>query len=106
MPREGAIIFGDLVGKLDVLRIECDKCGRRGRYRLDRLIWRYGIDAKLFEWSDEVTADCPRKQAKNLYQSVRCALSGLAEGVVGRLSTPEFRPLQLGAFDDRCSYRG
>jgi hypothetical protein len=38
----------------------------RGRYRLDRLIERYGIDAKLFEWSDEITADCPRKQARNL----------------------------------------
>ncbi len=23
MPRDGAIIFGDLTGKLDVLRIEC-----------------------------------------------------------------------------------
>jgi hypothetical protein len=23
MPRDGAIIFGDLIGKLDVLRIEC-----------------------------------------------------------------------------------
>jgi hypothetical protein len=30
------------------------------------LIERYGIDAKLFDWSDEITADCPRKQAKNL----------------------------------------
>ena len=28
MPREGAIIFRDLVGKLEVLNIECDKCGR------------------------------------------------------------------------------
>jgi len=27
MPRDGAIIFGDLIGKLDVLRIECPKCG-------------------------------------------------------------------------------
>ena len=26
MPREGAIIFRDLVGKLDVLNIECEKC--------------------------------------------------------------------------------
>jgi hypothetical protein len=66
MPREGAIIFRDLVGKLDVLNVECEKCGRRGRYHLDRLIERYGIDAKLFEWSDEITADCPRKQAMNL----------------------------------------
>jgi len=34
------------VGKLEVLHAECDKYGRRGRYRLDRLIERYGIDAK------------------------------------------------------------
>ena len=43
----------------------CDKCGRRGRYRLDRLIECYGIDAKLFD-SDEITVDCPRKRARNL----------------------------------------
>jgi hypothetical protein len=24
---------------------------------------RYGIDAKLFDWLDEITAECPRKQA-------------------------------------------
>jgi len=35
MPREGAIIFRDLVRKLDVLNVECDKCGRGGRYHLD-----------------------------------------------------------------------
>jgi hypothetical protein len=66
MPRGGAIIFRDLVGKLDVLNVECEKCGRRGRYHLHRLIERYGIDAKLFDWSDEITADCPRRQARNL----------------------------------------
>ena len=49
MRRDGAIIFRDLVGNLDVLNVECDKCGRRGRYRLDRLIEQYGIDAKLFD---------------------------------------------------------
>jgi hypothetical protein len=27
---------------------------------------RYGIDPKLFDWPDEITADCPRKQARNL----------------------------------------
>jgi len=31
MPREGAIIFRDIVGKLTVLRVECDKCGRKGQ---------------------------------------------------------------------------
>ena len=46
MPREGAIIFRALIGKLDVLTVECDKCGRSGQYRVDRLIMRYGIDAR------------------------------------------------------------
>jgi hypothetical protein len=66
VPRDSAITFRDIVGKLTVLRITCDKCGRSGQYRVDRLIMRYGIDAKLFDWSDEITADCPRKQAGNL----------------------------------------
>jgi hypothetical protein len=34
MPRDGAIIFSDLIGKLDVLRVACDKCGRDGCYGL------------------------------------------------------------------------
>jgi hypothetical protein len=29
MPRDGAIIFSDLIGKLDVLYIHCPKCSRR-----------------------------------------------------------------------------
>jgi hypothetical protein len=47
---------------------------RSGLYRVDRLILRYGIDAKLFEWTDEITTDCWRKQAKNLNDicSARC----------------------------------
>jgi hypothetical protein len=36
MPRDGAIIFGDLIGKLDVLRIEYDKCGLRSSCRVPR----------------------------------------------------------------------
>jgi hypothetical protein len=75
MPREGAIIFRDLVGRLDVLNVECAKCVRLGRYRLDRLIEKYGIDAKLFDWSD-----CPRNQAKNLND--QCS----AQSVEGRIS--------------------
>jgi hypothetical protein len=71
MPRDGAIIFRDLVGKLDVLKIECDKCGRRRRYHLHRLIERYGVDAKLFDWSEEITPDCLRRQARNLNDQVR-----------------------------------
>ena len=37
---------------------------RSGPYRVDRLTLRYGIDAKLFEWTDQITTDCWRKQAQ------------------------------------------
>jgi hypothetical protein len=67
MPGDGPITFRDIVGKLHLLGITCDKCGRSGQYRVDRLILRYGIDAKLFDWSDEITADCPRRRSGNLY---------------------------------------
>ena len=63
MPRDGAIIFSDLIGKLDAVHIACPKCGREGRYRLQRLLDERGSDAKLIEWKHEITADCPKKLA-------------------------------------------
>ena len=67
MPRDGAIIFSDLIGKLDLIRVACDKCGRDGCYGLNRLIERRGRDAKLVDSLDELTADrctakCPLMQ--------------------------------------------
>jgi hypothetical protein len=47
MPRDGAIVFSDLIGKLDVvLRVACDKCGRDGRYQVQHLIDDRGRDGK------------------------------------------------------------
>ena len=66
MPRDGAIIFSDLIGKLDQIRVACDKRGRDGSYGLSRLIERRGRDAKLVDWLDQLTADCPKKQDRNI----------------------------------------
>jgi hypothetical protein len=63
MPRDGAIIFSDLVGKLDVLRVSCTKCERNGSYRLNRLIEDRGCDAKIVDWLDEIAGDCPKRQS-------------------------------------------
>jgi len=43
IPGEGDIIFRDLVGKLEVLNIECEKYGG---ISFDRLIERYAIDSQ------------------------------------------------------------
>jgi hypothetical protein len=32
------LVFGDIEGKLDVLRVECARCERKGRYSVRRLI--------------------------------------------------------------------
>ena len=61
MPRSGAIIFGDLEGKTAVLRVACAKCERRGQYSVATLIEKHGADAKLVDWKDDITADCPKR---------------------------------------------
>ena len=66
MPRDGAIIFSDLIGKLDLLRVACGKCEREDSYPVNRLIQNHGRDAKLIDWLDELTADCAKKRAGNM----------------------------------------
>jgi hypothetical protein len=66
MPYSGAIIFGDLIGKLDVLYVHCDKCSRAGRYQVWHLLKDRGHNAKIIDWLDEITADCPVKSAHNM----------------------------------------
>jgi hypothetical protein len=71
MPRNGAIIFGDLTGKLDVLRIECPKCGRSGRYKVPLLVVQYG--RMVFTFLDEIAADGPRKLPTSMIHARRNA---------------------------------
>jgi len=44
MPRDGAIILGDPIAKLEILRVACDKCGRKGHYPVTCLIEQRGRD--------------------------------------------------------------
>jgi hypothetical protein len=61
MLRDGAITFGDLVGKLGLIRVECSKCERAGWYSVRLLIQQYGRDSTILDWKDDLTADCPRR---------------------------------------------
>ena len=61
MPRDGAMIFSGLFGKLDVVRVTCDKCDRAGSYRLNRLVENRGHDAKIIDWLDEITRRLPEE---------------------------------------------
>jgi hypothetical protein len=66
MPRDGSLISRDLIDKLAVLRVECDKCGRSGRYRLTTLAKSIGWDGKLNDWLYDLMKDCARKRSPGL----------------------------------------
>ena len=74
MPRDGAIIFGDIELKLPVLRLICSKCPRQGHYIVKRLIGAHGRNTKVVDWVDVITADCPKRIANNVNDQcrVRC----------------------------------
>ena len=74
MPRDGAIIFGDLDGKISALRVECATCTRAGQYWIARLIEQRGREGKVTDFLAEVSADCPRHAAGRMTDQcgVRC----------------------------------
>jgi hypothetical protein len=63
------LIFGDIEGKLDVLRVECTRCARKGRYNVRRLI-KIRPQGKHDEM--ESNGDCQRRDARALHE--RCDL--------------------------------
>jgi hypothetical protein len=70
MPRRDYLVFGDIEDKLDVLRVECTKCARKGRYSVRRLIEKYGRKANMMKWKEQLNGDCPRRDALGLHE--RC----------------------------------
>lgn len=62
MPHGGAVTLRDIVGKIGVLSIECDRCAEAGRYLIANLIYDYGLDVALEEILASITAGCPRRR--------------------------------------------
>jgi len=66
------LIFGDIEGKLDVLRVVCTKCDRKVRYPVHWLIKKYGRKGNLMKWKQQLNGDCPKRDAHSLHE--RCDL--------------------------------
>jgi hypothetical protein len=65
------LIFGHIEGKLDVLRVECTKCDRKGRYHVHKLIEKYGHMGNQMKWREMLNADCPKRDASQLHEPLR-----------------------------------
>jgi hypothetical protein len=51
------LIFSDIEGKLDVLRVECTKCARKGRYSVSAFIEKYGRKGNMMKWKEQLNGD-------------------------------------------------
>ena len=66
------LVFADIEGKLDMLRVECTRCGRKGRYRVRKRIEKYGRKANMMKWKQQLNGGCPKRDAPQLHE--RCDL--------------------------------
>ena len=65
--RENAHTLSDF--RVPTLSIECEPCGRRGRYNIARLMEKYG-DAKLPDLR-HVLANCPKAKSASIYDQCK-----------------------------------
>ena len=69
---------GSLVGRLDVLRIECQQCGRFGRYNVAKLVEQHGRRHLLTDWLHAMTRDCPHRQQSGVTRACGAVMPDLA----------------------------
>jgi hypothetical protein len=68
----GAVTIGYIAEHLTMLGVQCDRCGRKGRYRTDKLLQEYGPESTLQPFQEKLTADCPHKNDPG-YPFGKCA---------------------------------
>jgi hypothetical protein len=77
MPRDGAVTFGDLLGRLDRLHLVCRKCNRLDRYPVHGLATAHGHGFKISDWISDMTRDCPRRRSPGLADACGATCPGL-----------------------------
>jgi hypothetical protein len=81
------LVFGDIEGKLDVLRVEWTRCHRKGRYSVRRLIDKYGRHGNMMKWCEMLNANCPKRDAPQLRERCGPDLPRSAEGAAPPIAT-------------------
>jgi hypothetical protein len=78
MPRPLDGTIGSLVGRLDLLRVECWQCRRFGRYHVAKLVEEHGPGYRLTNWLSERTRDCPNKQQTGVMRACDAVMPDLS----------------------------
>jgi hypothetical protein len=62
----GCIVLGQLRDfGIERLVVACDRCNRRGVYKVAHLVDRHGADLRLPDLLATLAADCPARSAKS-----------------------------------------
>jgi len=76
MPRAGSLTLSDL--REPTIEIACERCGRRGRYNVQRrLIAAHGADAKLTELLVTL-ANCEKARWFSIYDRCKVKFEGFS----------------------------
>ena len=54
-----------------MMRVECTRCGRKGRYSVRKLIEKYGRKANMMKWRNQLNGDCPKRDAGAIARTLR-----------------------------------
>jgi hypothetical protein len=57
------------------VRVECGRCQRKGRCSVRKLIEKYGRNANMMKWKEQLNGDCPKRDAPQMHDSGREAAS-------------------------------
>lgn len=83
----GYVTLSEIAARLPMLRVRCDRCGREGKYRTDKLVAKYGADASIEPFQNEITQDCPKRHDAKIELGKGCAplCPDLSKLAIGRL---------------------
>lgn len=73
----GFVTLGDIGERRAMLDVACERCGRRGRLSVRRLIDAHGAALPMPAPRRVVAADCPRMRAEETYDPCGVRFPGL-----------------------------
>jgi hypothetical protein len=68
MAQTGEVIFEPIkLASCTMLRVECTRCARKGRYSVAKLLAQHGHRGNMSKWVSELVGDCPNRNAPQLH---------------------------------------
>jgi hypothetical protein len=81
----GFVTLGQIACRVEVLAVACNRCDRRGRLSVARLIAEHGWQLPVPELRHVIAADCPRMMAGHLHDVCGVHFPGWSDNLVDQI---------------------